>query len=586
MSVKMISAAFAAAFAVASASSSSSSSSSSSPIVVDAGYLGGASKGPTITPAKQFAVFVCSGLYNRDGAHGRGVYTLKSGEDVTWMGEIMGLQEGDVSIVSFDAFLEMCMSESGPAKGYIRYNYTAQQVVVPELVTVAAQLDAVPLEDTDEKLIAGSTKPKLLDAVEEWKGFSALDASNYIFDRYVNETTGLSKMNPGLDVHHHPINPKIVGNVDLGLADFIVKRKLFNFFLNDGCIPFTKEHAFVEKLVSNNPWPRPITVWGYDDTWGVEGDPFEAETNCNSLHNMGQVASNGFNNLAYFTRTPEITEPLLQLPDPKVTYNKSKTYIALFVGDGDNMNFMKGSRKTWFDQRLAACGPNGTKRVNGTTCSPLVWTSSPRLREVAPDMIRWYFNASYKTGADYFSLPPSGDLYAYPSEMKGDVQTNFVANTENSCRMYNTSATVTWDWTLWWQKGIDNYFPKYSKNGITRGFVAVNVPFMLPIFAFKKDEFYKVLGENSNVVLFKPREWRGADGKAHEPLSKKNYLTRQEMADEISGYPPGTVTALYTTSDGGFQLADLMAMVDLLKEHVEVVNQNVIVDMALAARAR
>ena len=40
------------------------------------------------------------------------------------------------------------------------------------------------------------------------------------------------------------------------------------------------------------------------------------------------------------------------------------------------------------------------------------------------------------------------------------------------------------------------------------------VPYIAPVlpFAFDKGGAYKVLGPRKNVVLFKPREWRGGRG--------------------------------------------------------------------------
>merc|ERR1712178_266283 len=110
------------------------------------------------------------------------------------------------------------------------------------------------------------------DALTKFKGFSALDATSYMYDNYVHLTTTMAKMNPGLDVHHHEINPPLTGSIDPGLIDYIVKERLFNFFLYNGCIPFTKEHDLMEKMVQNNPWPKPIVVYGYDDSYGIEGD--------------------------------------------------------------------------------------------------------------------------------------------------------------------------------------------------------------------------------------------------------------------------------------------------------------------------
>ncbi len=72
------------------------------------------------------------------------------------------------------------------------------------------------------------------------------------------------------------------------LVDFIVKEKLFNFYLYYGCIPLTKEHELMEKIVKNNNWIKPVKVYGYNNAWNIGGgDIFEAETNCVKEHNLG-----------------------------------------------------------------------------------------------------------------------------------------------------------------------------------------------------------------------------------------------------------------------------------------------------------
>jgi hypothetical protein len=109
---------------------------------------------------------------------------------------------------------------------------------------------------------------------------SSYDATLYIYEHFLQDTTGLSKMNPGLDVHQHPLHPSETGTPNVGLTDFIVKNQLFNFFMENGCIPGTKEHKLMEKIATETPAPRPIKVYGYDDSWALAGDLFEAETNC------------------------------------------------------------------------------------------------------------------------------------------------------------------------------------------------------------------------------------------------------------------------------------------------------------------
>ena len=42
---------------------------------------------------------------------------------------------------------------------------------------------------------------------------------------------------------------------------------------------------------------------------------------------------------------------------------------------------------------------------------------------------------AHKTRTDWFVLPPSGDLYAYPSLMEPSDQANFVQNTERDAEL-------------------------------------------------------------------------------------------------------------------------------------------------------
>ena len=244
----------------------------------------------------------------------------------------------------------------------------------------------------------------------------------------------------------------------------------------NGCIAGTPEHAFNVRLMRDNPWAEPVTVYGYDDAWALAGDLFEAETNCVQEHNLGQSATSGVPNLSYFSSRNRIRAPLPQNPTPLASrpFSASKTYIAFVIGDGDNVAFMRGSRATWMEQRLAHC------RNDSSSCFPLLWSASPQLLHLAPDWLRWFYNISYQTEHDYFVLPPSGDTYSYPSQMQPAQQAEFVANTERDCVLMNTSASVSWEFFSWWPTALKDYFPRYSQNGIVRSFISVNVPYMIP----------------------------------------------------------------------------------------------------------
>ena len=522
---------------------------------------------------------VCAGLLNRN-ATGPAVYTMMHAEDADWLAALAPNGSGVPTTVSVLA--ERCFATVGSR--VIRYNFSAQQAIVPNLVTLAAVLGAVPLEDGSPLL---PPDPVLVfDAISEWAGYAPIDATRYMFTRFAANTTGLAKMNPGWDVHGSPLNPPLTQLPDLSLVDYIVKTSLFNFFLLWGCVNGTAEHILMEEMARTGPWRRPMAVFGYDDTLPIAGDIFEAETTCTSVRDMGQVATVGVNNLAFFSRSPPISTPIVQnSPLPPLAYNASKTYIAFVVGDGDNIAFIKSSRWTWMEQRLAAC-------AGGHGCFPLCWTISPHLLYAAPDMLRRFVNASRTTGADYFVLPPSGHLYAYPSLMAPTDQASFVAATETDATLLNASASVAWEFAGTWAPAIADYFPRYATRGIVSALFAVNVPYMIPVVDFAPSEFFKVLhppagaaaAAGSAAILFRPSEWRGTSGSAN-PIEHPFLLSAAEMALLINAYPPGTVTHIYMTSDGGAQLQDFYDLAGLLAEHVDVVDAGTLAAMALAASA-
>jgi hypothetical protein len=157
-------------------------------------------------------------------------------------------------------------------------------------------------------------------------------------------------------------------------------------------------------------------------------------------------------------------------------------------------------------------------------------------------------------------------------------QAAFVAATEHDAWLMNTSGTVSWEFTSTWNNAISNFFPRFAQNQIIQASFAVNVPYFVPIRAFGRDEHYKILG-NGKMILFAPREWRGKDS-PNIPFVKPNGLSPQDMAAEVNLYPKGTVTHIYTTSDGGFDFQQLVEMVEALEDHVRLVGSNELVQRA------
>jgi len=139
------------------------------------------------------AVQICIGLLNRKTS--QQYYSLNSNDgedyDSSWMTNILSLSEDTTNIMTVEELLEDCYKEE-IVNGYIRYDYTNMMEVMPNLITLAAVLDAVILEDgadgTDELEM-------VFDATVEWDGFGAHEATEYMFTNHMSDcsTAGIAK---------------------------------------------------------------------------------------------------------------------------------------------------------------------------------------------------------------------------------------------------------------------------------------------------------------------------------------------------------------------------------------------------------
>jgi len=534
---------------------------------------------PDTAPTLQLAVQACVGLYNRET--GGSVYVRRRENDDRWLNEL-NLTPDEI-ITDARSFLDGCLADF---QRCVRYDYDSQQHLIPNIITVGAVLGAVPLDEE----MGATCSNAVFDAVEAFKtrNTRAL-ATRYVYDTYVEYTTGWAMLNPGFEVRPKEISdlwdPPIVRDVDPFLVDFVFSQKLFVTFLVNGCIGGTEESALLDEMAAVNPWPRPIGVYGYANYWHIGGDLFESQTLCSASRNMGAIPSEVYNLSFFSTMRGPITDPdeIRQNEPEDVDYDPDHTYVAFLVGDGDNTAFILDQRAEWMRQRTEDCA------AGEGSCPPLTWTVSPHLPRLAPDVLKWYYARSHETGKDYFALPPSGHLYALPASMEETVvQDQFVAATEEDARLLGTRSTVHWEWLGTWQVAEETLLPRYARReGPIQGVFPVNVPYMIPIASWKPGQFFKRIEgpDGGKVALFRPREWRGVDGGGGVTgLEHEFYLTPESMAEELGGYPRGTVTGVYMTSDGGLNLRNsVMELVKFLPEHVRLVSADTAARLALEA---
>ena len=478
--------------------------------------------------------------------------------------------------ITLDEFTSQCFS-SDVVAGYIKYDYETQKHLVPNLVTLAAVKDSILMEDDDDEAVAYGLE-LVFDATVEWKDFDAYDATRYMFEHHISDVKGIAKSNPGIDEQSTDIPKPLNSYMNAALVDFIVKERLFNFFMQEGCIPGTREHELTKEIAAWEGFETPTAVWGYDNTYSIKaGSKFEAETDC--VPTLGQVASSGFPNLSFYSQSPPIEAgDLVSSPYQDIEYDPTKTYVSFLIGDGDNLRFLVERHLQWFETRKEFCFSDANWTQYNITeenaCFPLVWSMSPKLLEFAPQFIKSWYDDVATTGNDSFVLPPSGDLYSYPGAFSDADQDVYKKRMQSHAELMDIGGTVHWEFPLFstWGTAL-SYFEKYAADeepGIT-GFHCVNVPYFEPIIEIFGAHDKKIL--NDRVVLFKSEEWRGGDHQSPVDIAKR-----------LNGYEEGSVKSIYITSDGGFTFTDLYEMVGMLDmDRVVIVNQEQLVELALAA---
>ena len=159
--------------------------------IVDIGH-----EASDVTLGEKLAVLACQGLMNRvdEGEESQeeiAIYTMKDNWDKLWLDTILDI-EADWELVPFTVmeYLEQVCDKQGFQK--IIYSKEAHHELIPEIITVAGVLSAVPL-DTDSGLDQMSTwsdHEVVFDAFTEFSNFTELDATRYIFEHYSTMTTG------------------------------------------------------------------------------------------------------------------------------------------------------------------------------------------------------------------------------------------------------------------------------------------------------------------------------------------------------------------------------------------------------------
>ncbi len=110
-------------------------------------------------------------------------------------------------------------------------------------------------------------------------------------------------------------------------------------------------------------------------------------------HGISTIPSDFFENPTVYGGFDHVMKPPKVPKKPKL---ENKVYLAIFLSDGDNVQYCQHRMKVLWDD-----GDRGL--------TPLNWTVSPGLADFAPPILNYYFKTA--TENDFFSSGPSGMGY-------------------------------------------------------------------------------------------------------------------------------------------------------------------------------
>eukprot|EP01043_Picozoa_sp_COSAG02_P058611 COSAG02_NODE_7324_length_3062_cov_2.437057_3_plen_436_part_00 len=380
------------------------------------------------------AVFGAAGLENRDEPSS--VYVVRDDDPTSdgalsprtpsrtafWLQELVALKR---QLVPTSA---LSLVQAAIAKhGAVLYDSASEPWSFTTALTLAGYYAAVPLD------------VQLLSAVQ-------LTASLIRFNTTGRWATTEMAVRYGVETALASTNSLVINSVDdmrAGkLVDFIVHKKLFVLGSPRNatwCAVDSEDHRLLKEIVARSPWVQPVRVYGYNHE--TAGAIFEAETNC--LPTLAALISGGTANVPFWSSFEPLSrgERMMQQPQQPAVYDSAKTYVSLLMSDMDNLDFVFGDGFRAMQQRAALC-----RSTDGVTaaCPPLTWTMQPHLAELCPAILRWYYTKAADTGSDWFVLPPSGALYAYPGEFSPELQRKYSKETNVAAGMLDTSASADW----------------------------------------------------------------------------------------------------------------------------------------------
>lgn len=303
------------------------------------------------------------------------IFLDNGGASSVWLRQMVA--QGNVPVRRYHSWTELVerYAQAGFMKGYILYE--PYREAGSHSINVATSLCGL--------LQGVAASPSVLEPLARL-GVTELLADVTRRDEawlYANYRTRLAK---DLAVN---LSPEVTWH----LRDYAVMTDAFVFYDYDARRDWSGRTAILGALDEGS------YCFGYYglDEWGMVN-------NASSL-GIPMLPSDFAANLATLSSSYD-TEGLVQRPAAtEVPTEEGVHYVTFLVSDGDNVAFNLWAMQDYFSHERHGQFPLG-------------YTISPSLYDLAPAVMRWYFD--HAAAGDYFVAGPSGSGYVFPSKMPAD----------------------------------------------------------------------------------------------------------------------------------------------------------------------
>lgn len=257
-------------------------------------------------------------------------------------------------------------------KGLVLYSNELSEHYSNLAATIAGLDRLLPVtEAIKTKLEANGVDLPVVEDLTQLTMSTALDIYTYLYDNY------WSRCNHRLLVSIRPTIPYVH---DIAAA------------CGSACVwldPRTaKERMLLDKMLKDMVPGRDIVLGWYPEERSGVGEA--------TRYGLSTVPADFFENTTVYTA---VNKAVQIAPVPKRPRLENKVYAAIYISDGDNIQYCQHAMAKIFEQ-------------SGRGKMPMNWTISPALADFSPMMLNYYYRKA--TTNDCFVSGPSGLGYAMP----------------------------------------------------------------------------------------------------------------------------------------------------------------------------